>query len=110
MFQARFEPVEGSEQGGIRPAVVVSHDSININSPVVIVVPLTSRQRERVLPTHVIIPVSEAAVDVESVAKCEQVRAITSARLLRQRGTLSATVMLEIDRGLRRAMALNPRP
>ena len=110
VYQVRLEPVEGSEQGGIRPAVLVSHDSLNLHSPVVIVVPLTSQRRARLLPTHVLIPADEEGVDVESVAKCEQVRAVAKSRLVRHRGPLSAAVMAQVDRGLSKAMALSPRP
>ncbi|MBK7127702.1 MAG: type II toxin-antitoxin system PemK/MazF family toxin [Dehalococcoidia bacterium] len=60
--------------------VLVSHDSLNLHSPVVIVVPLTSQRRARLLPTHVLIPADEEGVDVESVAKCEQVRAVAKSR------------------------------
>ena len=110
MFQTRFGPVEGSEPDGTRPAVVVSHESLNQNSPVVTVVPLSSRRPGRIYLTQVVIPASEPAVDVESVAKCEQVRAVATSRFLRPRGSISASIMAEIDRALLRSMALVPRP
>jgi mRNA interferase MazF len=110
VYQTRFDPVEGSEQGGTRPAVIVSHDAINLNSPTLIVVPLTSQRRSRLLRTHVEVASTESGVDVDSIAKCEQLRVVSTARLLRSRGSLSQTTMERIDQALLRALALNRRP
>ena len=110
MYQTRFDPVEGSEQAGTRPAVIVSHDAINLNNSTVIVVPLTSQRRSRLLRTHAEVPSTESGVEVDSIAKCEQIRVISTARLLRNRGSLSPGTMRRIDAALMRTLALNVRP
>jgi mRNA interferase MazF len=56
VFDARLDPVEGSEQGGTRPVVVVSRDAINTHSPVVLAIPCTTyRENRRVYPTQVLV-------------------------------------------------------
>jgi mRNA interferase MazF len=56
VYDARLEPVEGSEQGGTRPVIIVSRDAINAYSPVVLAVPCTTYQSgKRVYPTQVLI-------------------------------------------------------
>jgi mRNA interferase MazF len=85
VYQAVLNPSEGSEQSGTRPVVVVSRDAINKNSQVVIIVPLTKRaNKTRILPCHVEIKMSEGGVTMDSVALCEQVRAIAVSRLSNQ--------------------------
>jgi mRNA interferase MazF len=57
LFSARLDPTEGSEQAGTRPVVIVSRDSINANSPVVVVVPITDASNvKRAYPSHTQIP------------------------------------------------------
>jgi mRNA interferase MazF len=56
VYDARLDPVEGSEQGGTRPVVIVSRDAINAYSPVVLAVPCsTYRENRRVYPTQVLV-------------------------------------------------------
>jgi len=89
VYDVRFDPVEDSEQGGTRPAVVVSRDAINRSSPVIVVVPLTRAVHvKRQYPNNV------------RLAK-GQVRALSTDRLLRQRGHLLADVMRQVDDALR---------
>jgi mRNA interferase MazF len=102
VFDARLNPTEGSEQAGTRPVVIVSRDAINKNSPVVVVVPLTkSTNVKRAYPNNVPIAKGEGGLTFESVLLGGQIRAISKSRLVRQRGTLSAAIMQQIDRALR---------
>lgn len=102
VFDARLYPTEGSEQAGIRPVIVVSRDAINQYSPVIVVVPLTSAKNvKRSYPNNVLIQAGNGGLTADSVALGGQVRAITKARLLRQRGTLSPGVMAQVDQILR---------
>ncbi len=102
IFDARLSPTEGSEQAGIRPVVIVSRDAINKSSSVVVVVPLTKAVNvKRSYPNHVAIAKGEGGLTVASVMLGGQVRAISSTRLLRQRGTLSTTTMQKVDQALR---------
>ncbi|WP_228016152.1 type II toxin-antitoxin system PemK/MazF family toxin [Synechocystis salina] len=69
VFDARLEPVEGSEQGGTRPVIIVSRDAINTNSPVLLAVPCTThRPGRKVYPTQVLIQTGEAGFVNDSIA------------------------------------------
>lgn len=101
VFDARLDPTEGSEQAGVRPVVIISRDAINQYSSVV-VVPLTKAANvKRNYPNNVTIATGEGGLTFESVLLGGQVRAIAKSRLLRQRGTLSAEIMQQVDRALR---------
>jgi mRNA interferase MazF len=102
VYDVRFDPVEDSEQGGTRPAVIVSRDAINRSSPVIVVVPLTRAVHvKRQYPNNVRLAKGQGGLTADSVALCGQVRALSTDRLLRQRGHLLADVMRQIDDALR---------
>ncbi|MBQ5929224.1 MAG: type II toxin-antitoxin system PemK/MazF family toxin [Clostridia bacterium] len=84
-----------SEQSGNRPCVVVSNNMANHYSPVVTVVPITSRSKKR-LPTHA----SLKTLLFPSIALCEQVRSVSKDRLSSYIGTCTPSEMVEIDKGL----------
>lgn len=108
VFDARLDPVEGSEQAGTR-LVVVSRDAINASSPVVIVVPCTTmRPGRRVFPSQVVLHAPDGGLDADSVALGEQVRAIAKSRLVRQRGALSQAALVQLNRALAIALDLSP--
>lgn len=101
VVEARLDPVEGSEQAGVRPVVIVSRDAINAASPVVVVVPVTSLRRgRRTYPSQVVLAAGEGGLDVESLVLGEQVRAISKSRLGGRRGALPPEVMRRLDRAL----------
>jgi mRNA interferase MazF len=99
---------EGSEQQGQRPAVVVTRETINASSPVVSVVVITKFRGKKLYPSHVFIKAPEGGLDVDSVAKCEQVRPLDKSRIVARRGKLPLTTMRSIDDALRIALALDP--
>lgn len=110
VYQANLDPISGSEQGGTRPVLIVSRDALNANAPIIIVVPLTSREnKKRLYPTHVEIPVGEAGLSKNSVALCEQVRAISKNRLTKRIGQLSVQKMSLIEATLMIALDLPDR-
>jgi mRNA interferase MazF len=101
VFDARLDPVEGSEQAGTRPVIVVSRDAINDASPVVVVVPCTTLKAERkIYPSQVLLRAPEGGLRADSIALGEQVRAIAKTRLRSRRGTLSPEAMRRLDRAL----------
>lgn len=101
IWDARLNPVEGSEQAGTRPVLIVSRDALNASSPVVVVVPLTRRaNKAKLYPSHVVIEPGGSGLDHESVALCEQVRAISKNRLQRRRGEVGSGVMEAVCRAL----------
>jgi mRNA interferase MazF len=108
VFLARLDPIEGSEQAGTRPVVVVTRDAINANSPVVVVVPVTDALNpKRLYPSHVWLPEASGGLRMDSVAKAEQIRAIATSRLLGYYGRLGQAQMLQIDEAIRIALALS---
>ena len=98
---ARLEPREGSEQGGERPVIIMSRDSINQNSPVVVVVPVTDRgHKRRLYPSHVVLKAGDGGLTKESVALGEQVRAINTTRFTSYMGHLSGNSLTQIAAAL----------
>jgi len=107
VYQAALDPSQGSEQAGTRPVVIVSRDAINQSSPVVVVVPLTDRRhKSRLYPSQVEIKAGEGGATIDSVALCEQVRAISRARLRHSLGRLPGARMSQIDAALKIALDL----
>lgn len=102
VFMANLEPVEGSEQGGTRPVVVVSRDALNAFSPVVVVCSITdAANKKKVYPSHVKVPAGTGGLRLDSIVICEQIRAISKTRLRRQLGSLGRPVMASVDAALK---------
>lgn len=107
VYEARLEPVEGSEQGGTRPVVIVSRDAINAYSPVILAVPCTTYQTgKRVYPTQVLIQAPDGGLTKDSIAMSDQVRVLSKTRLLHLRGKLSDRAMILLNQALLIALDL----
>ena len=101
VFEARLDPTEGSEQAGTRPVVVVSRDAINQSGSVVVIVPCTTyRGARRLYPSQVLLPASQGGLKVDSIALCEQVRAVAKSRLGKRWGSLSPEALRKIEQAL----------
>lgn len=108
VFTARLDPSEGSEQGGTRPAVVVSRDAINKYSPVVVIAPITdAANKKKLYPSHVKVPSGMGGLSMDSIVICEQVRAISKTRLTRQIGKFEKATMTSIEAALKITLDLN---
>jgi mRNA interferase MazF len=95
----------GREQSGTRPALIVSVDGFNQSgAELVIVLPLTSRKKK--VRTHVEILPPEGGVTVPSYIKCEDVRSLSTERLLRCMGTVSDVTLAEVETRLRLLLGL----
>ena len=81
VYFADLSPVIGSEQGGIRPVVIIQNDIGNQMSPTVIVAALTSRRKKLRMPTHVLVHLEKGRMMKNSIAMLEQVRTIDKTRL-----------------------------
>ena len=99
IYRADLDPVVGSEQGGVRPVVVIQNDAGNRHSPTVIVAAVTSRRKPS-LPVHVAITAQESGLQRDSVVLLEQVRTLEKTRLTRCLGHLGGDAMRRIDRAL----------
>lgn len=107
VYEASLDPVEGSEQAGSRPVLIVSRDVINRNSPVVIVVPLTALEHSpHIYPSQVLIRAGVGGLDKDSVALGEQVRAISKKRLCKPIGHVPPDLMTQISVALKIALDL----
>ena len=81
MYYADLSPVIGSEQGGIRPVLVIQNDMGNKHSPTVIVSAITSQQNKSKLPTHIELGSQELGLKSDSILLTEQIRTIDKSRL-----------------------------
>ncbi len=106
VFYADFDPAIGSEQGGVRPAVVIQNNIGNLHSPTVIVAPITSKLTKSNLPTHVLLPAQTCGLPQDSMVLLEQVRVLDKTRLRERIGTLS-TGIDRINRGLTVSFGMN---
>lgn len=107
VYLTRFDPSDGSEQAGTRPAVVVSRDAINRSSPVVVVVPCTTWNIGRkIYPSQILLRAPDGGLSTDSLALGEQIRAIASDRLITRWGNLAPSTMAQLDRALSIALDL----
>ena len=104
LYFADLDPVIGSEQGGVRPVLIVQNDLGNRFSPTVIVLPLTSRQGKVPFRTHVPLLPPMGGVSRPSVILCEQVRTLEKSRLRQRMGRLPAEKMTLVERALAAAV------
>ena len=100
LYFADLSPVVGSEQGGVRPVLVVQNDVGNKYSPTIIVVAAVTSQMKAKLPTHVEVKATDGGLSKNSVVLLEQLRTIDKQRLKEHIGTLSEEQMPGVDRAL----------
>ncbi len=89
MFYADLSPVVGSEQGGIRPVLIIQNDMGNKYSPTVIAAAITSQVNKNKLPTHIEIDSDEFGLKADSVILAEQIRTIDKSRLKEKIGHIN---------------------
>lgn len=106
ILYADLSPVIGSEQGGVRPVLVIQNDIGNKYSPTVIVAAITSQINKAKLPTHVEIIAEEYGITKDSVILLEQIRTIDKKRLKEKVGHLSDELMKKVDDGLQISFGL----
>ena len=110
IYRADLDPVVGSEQGGIRPVVIIQNDIGNLHSPTVIVAAVTTRQKKAALPVHVRITAAESGLARDSVVLTEQVRTLEKTRLSRYMGSLSAEKLKAVEAALSVSLAMDGLP
>lgn len=101
LFYADLSPVIGSEQGGVRPVLIVQNDVGNKYSPTVIIAAITSQVNKAKLPTHVDITSSSFGLPKNSVVLLEQIRTIDKKRLREKIGHFDADVMRRVEDALK---------
>ena len=100
IYRADLDPVLGSEQGGVRPVLIIQNDMGNRHSPTVIVAAITSRMNKPKLPTHVLVAPEESGLKQPSVILLEQVRTLEKSRLRKYLGKLTAEAMERVEEAL----------
>lgn len=101
LFSACLDPVVGSEQGGIRPVLVIQNDVGNRYSPTVIVLAITGQVNKARLPTHVPVACEGTGLAKDSVVLAEQIRTLDKRRLRERIGTLRPEVMDRVTEAVR---------
>lgn len=100
IFYADLRPVIGSEQGGIRPVLIIQNDMGNKHSPTIICAAITSKMNKAKLPTHVEIKTTNCDIVKDSVILLEQLRTIDKKRLKDKVCHLSENIMVKVDKAL----------
>ena len=100
IFYADLRPVVGSEQGGVRPVLIIQNDTGNRHSPTVICAAITSKMNKAKLPTHVELNAEKYGIVKDSVILLEQVRTIDKSRLKEKVCHLDEDIMYKIDEAL----------
>ncbi len=100
LYYADLSPVVGSEQGGIRPVLVVQNDIGNKYSPTVIAAAVTSKINKAKLPTHIELPSNEFGLAKDSVILLEQIRTLDKRRLKERIGALPVSTMSKVDKAI----------
>jgi len=106
IFYADLSPVVGSEQGGIRPILVVQNDIGNKFSPTVIVAAVTSQINKAKLPTHIEIMADDYGLSKDSVILLEQIRTIDKRRLRERLGRLDDEMMAKVNEAIAVSLGL----
>ena len=110
LYYADLSPVIGSEQGGVRPVLVVQNDVGNKYSPTVIAAAVTSKLTKARLPTHIELSARTYGLVKDSVVLLEQIRTIDKRRLKERIGLLSPQVMARVDDALLISLGFSSSP
>lgn len=106
IFYADLNPVVGSEQGGVRPVLIVQNDVGNRYSPTVIIAAITSQIDKAKLPTHIELEKREFGLEKDSVILLEQLRTIDKKRLKEKVAFLGSKTMSKVNKALKISLGL----
>ncbi len=110
IYYADLSPVIGSEQGGVRPVLIIQNDIGNKYSPTVIAAAITSQRDKTNLPTHISVDAVECGLAKDSIVLLEQVRTIDKKRLKEKMGSLDILSMVKVDKALGVSFGLDINP
>lgn len=100
LYYADLSPVIGSEQGGLRPVLILQNDIGNKYSPTVIVAAITSQQTKAKIPTHIELPADTYGLPKDSVILLEQIRTLDKQRLQEHISILPEELMQQVNQGI----------
>ena len=107
IYYADLSPVVGSEQGGLRPVLIVQNDVGNRHSPTVISAAITSQKDKAHLPTHIAVQADRCGLTRDSIVLLEQIRTIDKRRLKDRMGSLDRPSMHQVDEALQISFGLH---
>lgn len=110
IYYADLSPVVGSEQGGLRPVLIVQNDTGNRHSPTVIAAAITSQTGKARLPTHIELRAQSYGLTRDSVVLLEQIRTLDKSRLRERMGKLPDAVMDRVNGAIAVSFGLGGRP
>ena len=108
IFYADLSPVVGSEQGGVRPVLIVQNDTGNRHSPTVIAAAITSQTGKARLPTHISLAAMSCGLPKDSVVLLKQIRTLDKRRLREHMGRVDETMMKQVDTAIAVSFGLHP--
>lgn len=110
IYYADLSPVVGSEQGGVRPVLIVQNDVGNKHSPTVIAAAITSQMGKAKLPTHIELSRKEYGLQRDSVILLEQIRTLDKKRLKEKMGHLDGPLMEKVNTAINVSFGLGDGP
>ena len=108
IFYADLSPVVGSEQGGVRPVLIVQNDTGNRHSPTVIAAAITSQTGKAKLPTHIPLSALSCGLPKDSIVLLEQIRTRDKRRLREHMGKVDEKAMKKVDNAIAVSFGLHP--
>lgn len=108
IYYADLSPVVGSEQGGVRPVLIVQNDTGNRHSPTVIAAAITSQTGKARLPTHISLAALSCGLPKDSVILLEQIRTLDKRRLREHMGRLDEDIMQQVNGAIAVSFGLPP--
>jgi len=107
IFLADLEPIKGSEQGGVRPCLIVQNNKGNLYSPLTIIAPITSKQFTKEYPTNVLVSKRESKLDKDSTILLNQIKTIDKQRIIKKIGNIDSLTMEKVDIALKISLELD---
>jgi len=104
---ANLEPIRGSEQGGIRPVLVIQNNEGNRFSPTTIISPITSKEFNKEFPTNVFISKHDSHLDKDSTIILNQIRTIDKSRIIKKISSLDIYSMNKVDLAIKISLSLD---
>ena len=106
IFLADLEPIKGSEQGGIRPVLIIQNNTSNKYSPVTIIAAITSKIFEKEFPTNVFLSKKDSKLDKDSTILLNQIRTIDKSRLIKKISSMDEYLMKKVDLAIKISLDL----
>ncbi len=102
-----LEPIKGSEQGGVRPSLIIQNNIGNKYSPTTIIAPITAQQFSNEFPTNLLLLKQDSGLEKDSTILLNQIRTIDKRRIIKKLGILDSNIMNKVDLAVKVSLGLN---